>query len=526
MPATTDTAMPAADTATISRGEKRVQWADEEMKNAKAAMVRRQNVKMTTQGFESASKMIQGFAAGYGLKMSIFSSQEQPAAEAEPEEPPEEVSGSEDEAGGEDEGEEEEAANVMPPADSTKSRKPSQPTKFIRLSPIKGKWKPEIVLIAGKPLAAAEANKGTLQNQKVFIGDSTIGPQVGKGLFVTHEIGKGEVISKFEGRVVGPGEDIEFMSHVITLEQANGGRQLDCYNICKHFTASSKLTTPVGCYPAGCNSYFPVTARCQDGRSLFEVGLAAFANSSLETDFEPNCRVERRRFHGGEATGYCPQPFLIATRALIPGEEVLFDYAYPVAIEAARDGAKTKRPLETAANAAALTGYPEKRVTKPKPAPVPKPADRAKQLAEQEKVEEEQKAKNLNLLVPLDLDSQGDGQSDSSGAESEPEEDLEEEGEEGDDPATGCCDLPPPQDCFRSDYPMQAVVAAAEAKPKTKPERKPSVRIKKAVKKGKAVVAATKARRAAAASAQAWAKTMRAVAAAEQAWAESDLRVV
>ena len=204
---------------------------------------------------------------------------------------------------------------------------------------IKGKWKPEIVLIAGKPLAAAEANKGTLQNQKVFIGDSTIGPQGGKGLFVTHEIGKGEVISKFEGKVVEPGEDIECTSHVITLEQGNGGRQLNCYNICKHFTASSKLTTPVGCYPAGCNSYFPVTDRSQDGRSLYEVGLAAFVNSSLETEFEPNCRVEKLRFHGGEATGYCPQPFLIATRALIPGEEVLFDYAYPVVIEDASDPA-------------------------------------------------------------------------------------------------------------------------------------------------------------------------------------------
>ena len=210
---------------------------------------------------------------------------------------------------------------------------PSEPA--IKVKPENGSA--PIELMAGKPLEEAEANKGTLQNKKVFVGDSTVGPQAGKGLFVAQAIGKNEVISKFQGDVVEPDADLEFKSHVITLEQANGGRQLDCYSICKHFTASSKLTTPVGCYPARGNSYFPVTDRSQDGKSLYEVGLAAFANSSSETDFKPNCRVERTKYRGGEATGYLPQAFLIATRALRPGEEVLFEY--PVVIEAARDGA-------------------------------------------------------------------------------------------------------------------------------------------------------------------------------------------
>jgi hypothetical protein len=209
---------------------------------------------------------------------------------------------------------------------------PSEPA--IKVKPENGSA--PIELIAGKPLEEAEANKGTLRNKKVFVGDSTVDLQAGKGLFVAQAIGKNEVISKFEGDVVAPDADLEFKSHVITLEQSNAGRQLDCYSICKQFTESSTLTSPVGCYAAGGNSYFPVTDKSHAGRSLHDVGLAAFANSSSETEFESNCRVEKTKYRGGEATGYLPQAFLIATRALKPGEEVLFEY--PVVVEAARDG--------------------------------------------------------------------------------------------------------------------------------------------------------------------------------------------
>lgn len=183
------------------------------------------------------------------------------------------------------------------------------------------------VLLAGQPLKEAEANMGTLKNKKVFIGESNI---VGadKGLFVSQACIPGEVITRFDGT---PGMVSEFArkSHVITLEGGTAGRHLDCYGICSQFTAASKLHTPVGIYEAGRNCYYPVTDR-YDNKSLYDVGLAAFANSSMSTDFVANARVEKTKYtpkgREGEATGYLPFAFLIATKRLQPGEEVLFEY--------------------------------------------------------------------------------------------------------------------------------------------------------------------------------------------------------
>ena len=81
----------------------------------------------------------------------------------------------------------------------SESRRQSQPVKapsepVIKVKPENGSA--PIELIAGKPLEEAEANKGTLRNKKVFVGDSTIGPQAGKGLFVAQAIGKNEWLAR------------------------------------------------------------------------------------------------------------------------------------------------------------------------------------------------------------------------------------------------------------------------------------------------------------------------------------------
>ena len=221
---------------------------------------------MVNQGLESASKMMAGglnaFAAGLGLKLSIFGSQGQPGAQAQAEEP-EEVSDSEEEAEAEGEKEEEDepgeeeqgqrdledggaqktqeedadispvrtrrgsggvsasggvkktkpkkewhvgdnvqafmgktgpymavvrevhgsgpsdreytldwedcdpngrrqpATNVIPAADSTKGRKPSQPTKFVRLSPARRAEEAASLAAAAKARASPAASGKT-----------------------------------------------------------------------------------------------------------------------------------------------------------------------------------------------------------------------------------------------------------------------------------------------------------------------------------------------------------------------------
>ena len=191
--------------------------------------------------------------------------------------------------------------------------------------------RPQHVLLAGQPLKEAEANMGTLRNKKVFIGDSNI-VGAGKGLFVAQVCIPGEVITRFDGE---PGMMTDFVqrkvqkSHVITLEGGTSGRHLDCYGICSQFTAASKLKSPVGSYEAGRNSYYPVTDR-YNNESLHDVGLAAFANSCTETTFGANARVEKTKYipkgRDGEASGFLPFAFLIATKHLQPGDEVLFEY--------------------------------------------------------------------------------------------------------------------------------------------------------------------------------------------------------
>ena len=71
--------------------------------------------------------------------------------------------------------------------------------------------------VPGDPLEQAYENSGTLSNKKVFIGDSQI-VLAGKGLFVAQDILKDEIITKFVGSVIGPGEDMLHPSHTITLE--------------------------------------------------------------------------------------------------------------------------------------------------------------------------------------------------------------------------------------------------------------------------------------------------------------------
>ena len=194
---------------------------------------------------------------------------------------------------------------------------------------------PEHVLLAGQPLRQAELNMGTLKNKKIFIGDSNI---VGadKGLFASQVFIPGDVITRFDGE---PGTTGEFhrKSHLITLEGGTAGRHLDCYGICSQFTAASRLKSHCGVYEAGRNSYYPITDR-YDNKSLYDAGLAAFANSSMGTDFVPNARVEKTKYtprgRDGEATGYLPYAFLIATKRLEPGEEVLFEYEVVVDEEA------------------------------------------------------------------------------------------------------------------------------------------------------------------------------------------------
>ena len=170
----------------------------------------------------------------------------------------------------------------------------------------------DISLLPGQPLQEAVDNMGTLQNKKVFIGDSWIAG-AGQGLFVAQTIGKGEIVTRFDGDLVEPSsDDLEtYKSHLIALESGRAGRVLNCWHICSRFTAASTLETAVGSYPAGGKTYFPTTAKLS-AHKLHEAGLAAFSNSSIDTDFFPNSKVEKKR--GTEANGNCPTAFLIATK--------------------------------------------------------------------------------------------------------------------------------------------------------------------------------------------------------------------
>jgi hypothetical protein len=151
---------------------------------------------------------------------------------------------------------------------------------------VKVKKEHVITLLRGSPREAANQNSGTLLNGKVFVGDSKI---AGKGLFGGTCLGKGEIISKFEGRLLEPGDERVHPSHTMPLEQSHAGRELDCFDICADFTDMTKtfLQDPIGTYTG--KIYFPISRRGQPSR--YGVGLAAFANSTCDTEWLPNCRV-------------------------------------------------------------------------------------------------------------------------------------------------------------------------------------------------------------------------------------------
>ena len=161
----------------------------------------------------------------------------------------------------------------------------------------------------------ALANSGTVQNKKVFVGTSQVARGVGRGLFSTGHIGKNEIISKFDGQTV-MAEDITAVSHSLALESGVNGRKLDCYNICQDFTQRQR---GVKIYHGDVLTYhgdvFRPSTACN-----YAVGLAAFANSSIDS----NCEV--RTFDMGQ-DGLTPEKFLIATKLISPGEEILHNYA-------------------------------------------------------------------------------------------------------------------------------------------------------------------------------------------------------
>ena len=70
------------------------------------------------------------------------------------------------------------------------------------------------------------------------------------------------------------------------------------------FTEKTKVDGPIGVYTG--DLYFPVSRRGKE--SGYDVGLAAFANSSWGSGFAPNCR--RETIQGPEASGYLPHCFL------------------------------------------------------------------------------------------------------------------------------------------------------------------------------------------------------------------------
>ena len=160
-------------------------------------------------------------------------------------------------------------------------------------------------------IQAALANSGTVRNNKVFVGTSQVADDAGLGLFSAGHIGKNEIISKFDG---DPATDKTKKTHIISLESGVNGRKLDCSKICQDFTELQRGMT-IGDYHG--DVFRPSTA-CSEN---YTVGLAAFANSSVD---EANCKVHT--FPLGQ-DGLTPEKFLIATRLLLPGEEIVYNYA-------------------------------------------------------------------------------------------------------------------------------------------------------------------------------------------------------
>jgi hypothetical protein len=168
-----------------------------------------------------------------------------------------------------------------------------------------------VTLLFGQPVQQARANSGTVRNGRVFVGVSQVAPDgaAGKGLFSRGVIGAGEVISKFDGELASVETPC---THRIALESGANGRVLDCSTVTRDFTSAQPGMT-IGRYRG--TVFYPSSVDSPN----YDAGVAAFANSSSER-LEMNAKVKRYD------AGLMPCKFLVATRRIVPGEEILYNY--------------------------------------------------------------------------------------------------------------------------------------------------------------------------------------------------------
>lgn len=178
---------------------------------------------------------------------------------------------------------------------------------------------------------------GPFKRNRVVPGRSTC-PGAGMGLFANARIQKGEAVTEYDGTQVWTSvidkrgsENEARRSHTVRLPGEDIG--IDGKDICRCFQLEADPETGTSSYRIVKNTASvtrqagrSVTVLIRDTERTFTVGLGAMANSSM---YIQNGRTFRNTEIKTVATGDAGRPtraFLVATRDIEAGEEILWRY--------------------------------------------------------------------------------------------------------------------------------------------------------------------------------------------------------